>query len=228
MRPFQPSCHLKAISFVILDYVYAQVCGSTVQKSIVNIHWKHNLQRTSHELWSHLAHVETQLLWRNAQHCSHKATGDIDRHNLLISTLGTNNGLADQTLLHNLRRQEYFYWTGATTWKWMHNDCINSIVELHLFNFKLKEGSFLTLGESEDPDNTMSTEYPGKSSTREGLRLKTVFSLSRDPSPKVSFLEVEIGGKIVRPDKSPTLLCWDPSIRQYNRCVRRPWLVSLK
>lgn len=63
------------------------------------------------------------------------------------------------------------------------------------------------MGESEDPDNTMSTEYPGKSSTREGLRLNTVFSLSGDPSTKVSFLEVEIGGKIVRPDKSPTLLC---------------------
>lgn len=81
----------------------------------------------------------------------------------------------------------------------------------------------------------MSTEQPGKSSAREGMRLNTGFSLEEytDPLPKESFfLGVKMGGRMVRPDKfPPLLLCAEasnPSFRQYNRCVRCPWLVSLK
>lgn len=65
-------------------------------------------EKVSHAFSSYLAHVEIQLLGRNAQHRRHEATGDIDGHNLLVGALGTDDGLADQTLLHDLRRREYF------------------------------------------------------------------------------------------------------------------------
>lgn len=99
-----------------------------------------------------------------------------------------------------------------------------------VYSRSVLQANCLTLEESEDPINTMSTEQPGKSSTREGLRLNTGFT---DPLPKMSFfLGVEMGGRMVRPDKFPPLqLCVEarnPSVRQYNRCVRWPWLVSLK
>lgn len=82
----------------------------------------------------------------------------------------------------------------------------------------------------------MSTEQPGKSSKREGLRLKTGFSLREECTdlwPRMSFiLGAEIGGRTVRPDKLPSLrVCEEsrkPSVRQYSLCVRCPWLVSLK
>jgi len=48
----------------------------------------------------------------------------------------------------------------------------------------------VTLGESEDPVSTMSTEQPGHSSKRDGLRLNTGFSLleeSTDPRLWTSF-----------------------------------------
>lgn len=64
----------------------------------------------------------------------------------------------------------------------------------------------LTLGESKDPDSTMSMENPGKSSTRDGLRLNTALSLSEEPSPKESFLDTGIDGRTVRPERSPTLV----------------------
>lgn len=63
--------------------------------------------KDSHDMSSYLAHVEIQLLGWNAQHRGHEATGDIDGHNLLVGALGTDDGLADQPLLHDLRRQEY-------------------------------------------------------------------------------------------------------------------------
>lgn len=65
----------------------------------------------------------------------------------------------------------------------------------------------LTLGESADPDSTMSTEHPGKSSTRDGLRLKTALSLRAESSARESFLETGIGGRTMWPDRSPTLVC---------------------
>lgn len=84
----------------------------------------------------------------------------------------------------------------------------------------------LTLGESEDPVSTMSTEHPGKSSTRGGL------TLNKDLRPEMSFfLGAEIGGRTVRPEKF-TLRVFvegrESSVSQYNRCLRLPWLVSLK
>lgn len=60
-------------------------------------------ERKTLNVSSHLAGVEIQLLGRNAQHCGHEATGDVDGHNLLVRALGTDDGLADQTLLHDLR-----------------------------------------------------------------------------------------------------------------------------
>lgn len=96
--------------------------------------------------------------------------------------------------------------------------------------------SYLTLGESEDPVSTMSTEQPGNSSTREGLRLNTGLSVGedvRDPRPGTSFfLGVDIGGRKDRLDESSPLRVLEegekPSVFQYIRCTRWPWLVSLK
>lgn len=92
-----------------------------------------------------------------------------------------------------------------------------------------------TLGESEDPVSTISTEQPGNSSTLEGVRLKTGFFLERstDLWPTISFfLGVEIGGRMVWPDMFPPLCIFvegeKPSINQYNSRVLRPRLVSLK
>lgn len=99
---------------------------------------------------------------------------------------------------------------------------------LHLLSLDGPKKTAVTLGESAEPDSTMSMEHPGKSSTRDGLRLNTALSLRAASSPRESFLHTGIGGRTVRPDRSPTLVCWDPSIRQYSRWVRRPWLVSLK
>lgn len=82
----------------------------------------------------------------------------------------------------------------------------------------------------------MSTEQPGKSSTREGLRLNTGLSVRedvRDPRPGMSFfLGPEMEGRKVRLDESSPLRVLEegekPSVFQYIRCIRWPWLVSLK
>lgn len=92
------------------------VCTTLVQLRVVKqtdslfTCWNVDIEgeKVSHDLSYYLAHVEIQLLGRNAQHCCHEATGDIDGHNLLVGALGPDDGLADQTLLHDLRRREYF------------------------------------------------------------------------------------------------------------------------
>lgn len=71
----------------------------------------------------------------------------------------------------------------------------------------------------------MSTESPGKSSTRDGLRLTAECSLlveSKDPGLRVSFCLWELmGGRILLPG-------WRTSIFQNIRWLRWPQLVSLK
>jgi len=72
--------------------------------------------------------------------------------------------------------------------------------------FRARVGSFcLTLGESDDPESTMSTEPPGASSTREGLRANTSSpSLEEGLAPRLQtpfLLEAEMGGRTERPDK---------------------------
>lgn len=90
----------------------------------------------------------------------------------------------------------------------------------------------LTLGESEDPVSTMSTDLPGGSSTWEGLRLNTGLSSpeeGKDSPIKPSFwLGARREGRTVRPPFGVFPENRKPSVLQYNRCVRLPWFVSLK
>ncbi len=109
------------------------------------------------------------------------------------------------------------------------SNLIYTIQSLSSFTFG-PQRNCLTFGESEDPVSTMSTEQPGKSSTREGLRWNTGFSLpeeSKDPRPRMSFfLGAEMGGR--KPSLQVFVGGRKPSVNQNIRCTRWPWLVSLK
>lgn len=61
---------------------------------------------TAHEPSTNLSYVEFQLLGGNAEHRSHKATGHIYRHDVLVTAFETHNGKAAKTLLYNLGGQE--------------------------------------------------------------------------------------------------------------------------
>lgn len=187
--------------------------------------------------------VKVQLLGGNAKHSSYKVAGHIYRHKVLRRALSINNGTACQSLPYHLRRQEHMYKQNKTQHfsHWQHEcNIVRSIYidqygETYNICGHIHQSCCLTLGEFEDPVKTMSTEEPGKSSTREGLRLNTVFSLpegTTSPWPRTSFLAVVMGGKTVRPDKFPVLQVCEVdrelSVRQYNLCICWPWLVSLK
>lgn len=75
---------------------------------------------------TNLLYVEVQLLWRNVEHRSHKATRDIYSHDVLLTALATNNAVAHQTLTNNLERQEDSFYTCATTCNWCNGYDMNS------------------------------------------------------------------------------------------------------
>ena len=52
---------------------------------------------------TNLLYVEFQLLGGDAEHRSHKATGDIYRHDELLRALVTHNAMAYQALTYKLR-----------------------------------------------------------------------------------------------------------------------------
>lgn len=65
--------------------------------------------------FTNLLHVEVQALGGNAKHGSNKTTGNIHRHDVLVTTLVTHNATAHQTLLYNLGEQEdYMYYVCQT------------------------------------------------------------------------------------------------------------------
>lgn len=84
--------------------------------------------------------------------------------------------MTHQTLTHNLERQEDTF----------HNH-IKAVVKKRRPSFysgACIQDNYVTWGESEVAVSTMSAEQPGKSSTRDGLRLNIGFSLlegSEDP-----------------------------------------------
>lgn len=62
-----------------------------------------------HDPLTNLLYVEVQALGRNAKHRSHKTTGNIYRHDFLVTALVTHNATAHQTLLYNLEGQKVLY-----------------------------------------------------------------------------------------------------------------------
>ena len=117
--------------------------------------------------------------------------------------------------LHNRR--------SCTTLKDNNTRAVHPLQQLEFVQLSLQTAHCVTLFESEDPVSTMSAEQPGKSSTREGMRLNAGLSLeSRDPRFWTSFfLGSEMGGRTGRPGKLFPLrvFVWAglPSVIQYIR-----------
>lgn len=84
--------------------------------------------------------------------------------------------MTHQTLTHNLRRQEDTFH--------IHTKAVVKKLRPFFYSGENIRDSYITWGKSEVAVSTMSAEQPGKSSTRDGLRLNVGFSLlegSEDP-----------------------------------------------